>query len=850
MEYAPTPGMPQTVRPWLRRMTVLLCLPASAALAQQPRAPRAIPVQDPPGAVRAVPVDQPGSAPVKAQPVIDPNRPKGPDEDLYEYATLAFAQQDYSIALKPLADYVRLYPSGRHAAEAWFRLGECYHKMGQRTEAIRSYNEVMVRHPRTESASSAAYRLGMFAYQAREFGKAASWFEVTETLSTSADIRGAATFNKALSYKYAGQTDKALAAFKIIAASKNPSLQKESETALQEMAALAIDGNKLEDAETALKKIISSTKDDAVMADSLLRYGLVLNKLNKPAEALKQFEKVLAMPNLPADKKSTAVFGLLQASYVSGNYKEAIASYTGNASVVLPDEFRPKQLLIVGSAYEKEKNYRAAIEVFLLLEKDHPDSPEALEAGYLKLRCFAKLNDKDLPLFTERFEEKYRAKYPGHEYLQMSRLIRADAYFSAKDYVKSAEAFVGVEMKLVPDRVRASVLYRKGFAEAEAGKSNDAINTLSLFLTDSPRDPNVAVALAQRGVSYRAVGAMEKALADFAAIIKDHPESPAMEMALYQSAKIKQQSRDIKGMIEDYESLVKKYPDSPAAAEANYFIGRGYLDLREKATMEKGLEPLRRAIAKNRDEYLDKASQTLIAIQAAREDLDGLAREVDAYREARKDAVISQLTLLTLGRRYYERGNFRASSKYLEMASTPDDPKRTDAPVWNFLGRAHLESGNYEAAIKALDFYIEQTPEGHGWAEALLNKGTALLRLGKFAEAMASSSEALQKVKEGQLKARLQILQGDIADAYGDTLASGGEKDKALVEWKKAAGSYIVISQIMVDPEITPEAAFKAALVLDKIGEKEKAEALRAQLKTKYPDYRPKDKVSQQAGTR
>ena len=842
MEFPTRLLMNPNVRRWTLCLVATFGLPASMAFAQQ-RAPRAIPVQEPPAPVKAVPVDENAPVPARAQPVVDPNRPSGPDEDLYDYATLAFTQQDFKIALKPFADYVRLYPNGRHAAEARFRLAECYRKTNQRNEAIATYNEVMVNHPRSESASSAAYRLGMYAYEAREFVKASSWFEITERLSSSVEVRTAASFNKGLSLKYAGQPEKALASFKIVAASKNPNLQKEIEISLQELAALAVQAGRKEEAVAAYKQILASTKDTKIQGETLVRYGLLLNETGKPEEALKQFEKALATPDLPSEQRSIAVFGMLQGNYVSGNLDAAIESYTGNAKLVLPDELRPKQLLIVGTAYKKKQMYRQAIEVFLLLEKDHPETPESLEAGYQKLLCFFQLNDKDLPLFTERFEERYSPKYPKHDYLMMARLIRADWWFSRQDYPKAAEAFVGVDVKRVPKEVRSSVIYKKGFAEAESGKSNDAINTLSLYLSDYPNDPNVPVALAQRGVAYKAVGSMDRALADFGAIIKQHSASPAVEMALFQSARIKLQTRDIKGMIADYEALVAKFPTSGAAAEAWYFIGRGYFDLKERDLYEKGLEPLRRAIAANRDEYLDKASQLLIAIQASREDLDGLAKEVDAYLEARKNASVSPTILLTLGIRYFERGNYRASARYLSMASTPDEPKNTEALVWNYLGKADLNIGKYEEALKSFNNYLAQTPEGGGWAEALLYKSTALLRLKRFDEAMQHNGEALQKVKEGRLNARLQILRGDIADALGDSYAEKGEQDKALTNWKEAAGNYIVISQFFVDPEITPESAYKAAAVLDKIGEKEKAQALREQLKAKYPDYKPKDEV-------
>ena len=51
----------------------------------------------------------------------------------------------------------------------------------------------------------------------------------------------------------------------------------------------------------------------------------------------------------------------------------------------------------------------------------------------------------------------------------------------------------------------------------------------------------------------------------------------------------------------------------------------------------------------------------------------------------------------------------------------------------------------------------------------------------------------------------------------------------------------LLISQIFVDPQLTPEALDKAAEVLEKLGEKEKADNLREQLKTRYPTYKRKE---------
>jgi tetratricopeptide (TPR) repeat protein len=360
-----------------------------------------------------------------------------------------------------------------------------------------------------------------------------------------------------------------------------------------------------------------------------------------------------------------------------------------------------------------------------------------------------------------------------------------------------------------------------------------------VFLKDYPKDANIPVALAQRGVSYKATRDFNKALADFATIIKDHGSHPAMELALYQSGLIKYELRDFPGMIASLEELMKKFPATAAGAEACYLIGRGYFELRQKESYAKAIAPLHKAISLNSKTYLDKASQLLISCQYLREDVDGLAKEIDDYLNVRPNAVVSPKALLFVGVKFFERGNFGASARYLSLASTPDEPKNTETVVWSYLGQAQLKNKNYDSAVAALDNYLAETPAGAGRASALIFKGKALLGLKKFDEAAQCASDGLQMVKEGRLHAQLQMLQGDIAMAAGDAFEAAGDHAKAMEEWKKAAGNFVVVSQIFVDPEITPEAAYKAVQALEKIGETAKAEALRKQLKAKYPKYEP-----------
>jgi len=813
------------------QMTMVCGLLASAGMAQQ--VPRAQPVDD--TAPKAIPVDPNTGEPVRRP---GPGPSKGPDEDLFDYATLCYTQKDYQIALKPFIEYTRSYPKGRHAADAWFHIGECYLRLSQKDDAQRAYSMVLKSFPASESAGGAAYRLGAMAYNDRDFDHAAQLFDVSQKAVALPDIKLAAMNNKALALKMAGDKARALAAYKAVAAITKDNQYREN--ALLEVATASSETGKKEEALTAFVELIALAKDDAVLGDALIRAGLLQGEMGKGDDALKNLQRALALNSLGQDKKGIAVFGLIQAAYTAGDYKKVVETYSANATTLPPEDLRAKQMLIIGMAYKQLQRYRQGVEIFLMLEKNHPDSYEAFEAGYQKLLCFFQMNDKDIVTFALRFEERYSPVHKGHEYIMMSRLIRADAYFGTGDYKLAAEAYSGMDIKKVPAKVRASVLYKKGFAEAEAGNFTDSISTLTAFIAEYPKDDNIPLAYAQRGIAYKSVRDFPKALADFASIVKSFPEHSAAEMALYQSGLVKTDTRDTEGMIADFEALVAKFPKSAAAAEAWYRIGKGYFDQQTKEGYAKALKPLHNAITADSAHFLDRSSQILISAEYLRENVEGLAKEIDAYFDAKKDASISPKILTYLGAKFFERNNFRSAAIYLTRASTPDHPESTELLVWNYLGMAELENGRFQEAINSLDNYLAQTPTGGGRAKALLGKGRALLGLGKFDEAEKCATEGINMGQQGRLRAQLQILEGDIADAHGDALAKAGDPDGAKKEWQKSAGSYVVISQIFVDPEITPEALTKACAVLEKLGDQAKADALRKQLASKYPNYKTK----------
>jgi TolA-binding protein len=82
------------------------------------------------------------------------------------------------------------------------------------------------------------------------------------------------------------------------------------------------------------------------------------------------------------------------------------------------------------------------------------------------------------------------------------------------------------------------------------------------------------------------------------------------------------------------------------------------------------------------------------------------------------------------------------------------------------------------------------------------------------------------------------IVQGDALLAEGDKMETDGNHNGAKDKWKAAAQKYVVPSQVIKDDYVTPLALDKAAQALERLGDRAKADELRAQLKKEYPNFK------------
>jgi len=825
---------PATARTRLVPALVGLFLSSSFLVAQQ--IPRALPVDDT-GIPKAIPV---GPTP-KAQPVPDPvprsapPRTKGPDDDMFDFATLAYDRQEWGIATQNYAKYLQQYPAGRQVPDALFRIGECYMKQNQLNQAASYYEEVVTRYPLSEGAPSAAYRLGAMRFNESKFLEAARQFAFCETKTKSPQVKLAAAYNRSRAHEMAGDKEKQAEALNIVIAVTKDNPYRE--TALLTLGGMYLTQDNKTEALPIFDELVKTSGDRAIVTEAAIRAAVLYAELKKPDEAMAMFEKALRMPETTEQNRGIALVGIIQSLFAKEDYDGVIDYYNKNSALLPPGDSRAKMLVLVGHAFRMRKSYARAVEVYLLVEQYHPDTVEAFDAGYWKLYCFYLLNDRDLGEFATAFIVRNAQRYADHEFISLARLIRADYYFNEGDYQQASQSYIEVIIEKLAEKLRPGTLFNMGWAQAEAARHQEAVGTFTRFISEYPQHEFIPKAYARRGLANRDARDLPKAKADFEHVVKEFPKSDACEMSWLQLGFIAMEQKDPKATVTAFETLLKKFPATKAAALAYYGIGRGHFD---QKIYDKASSALRRSIEIDSKDYLEKSSQLIILCDYARQNSNDLAKTINSYLQVKPGGRVPPNILKWLGLKLYSGDDFKGAARFLELAVTPDAPENTEPVVWSFLGMAQLQVRQFDASIQATENFLKSNPDTASTARAQLTKGRALLGKGSFDEADTVAQEALQVVKDGKLQAELLILQGDIYAAQGDKLSAEGQQAAAVEKWIAAAAKYAVPSQFYEDPDITPDALHKAAQALQKAGDEAQSKQMLQQLQQRYPKYEPK----------
>lgn len=768
---------------------------------------------------------------VHAQIPADPVLVADPERDLFDFADRYYRRGEqardqgqkqlyFNQAAEHFGSFVQNFPRSKKIADARYRLGTAYLYTGRPDQAASQFRAVLSIAPRGRPSALAAYRLATIRYQKRDFAGAAPYFARSADAAVNDSQRQSSRYFEATSYTLAKNNRKAKQALEKLV--NDPGKERNIYYARGKLQlGLILQGEgSFEQALNHFVPLLKKNIPAKIRGEALVNAGACCTELGQLEQADIYLEAVLAASEY-RDHHESAQTSLMLSAFKAKDMPRVLKIYE-RRPVGSSGKNAAQLHLLAGRAYFLKKNYTIAKIAFRRSEQAFPKSELAFEAAYRRLICFYNTESKALVSLVDSFLQLYARKNAGSPRIQTARLMKAETLFEKKRYTEAATVYNTINTRLIDEKNRAGLLHHKGWCLAESGDSNGAIQSFSEFIASYPQDIRIPKTIARRGQSYMEAGNVSQALKDFDRIIQADPTSDLAALCLQQSADLQRKQNNYKDMVQRYSQLLDQHDklSDTTKAHATYWIGYALFKEDKYIAAAERFNTARTLDSKN---FNDQSGSYMVLCYYMAKDVDGLLSAVERVRKDVPGKDLPPRTLTWLGIKSFERRDFRNAVVYLTLVADPLTPENTSAYIWKHLSKASIETANYKGALKAISHVLDQEENSIARADAFLDKGLALLGLGKHADAIEMAEAGLELQRQGKLHAELQLLLGDIAYARKN--------------YEEAVKKYVVTAELFLDNTITPIALFKASRTFQVLGRAAEKEEYQNRLQKDFPDF-------------
>jgi TolA-binding protein len=796
---------------------------------------RALPANEPP-VPRALPVDRPPPAPSPRPAPPTPNNSSAPaatseqspaaeaepsDRRQLDYATALYGRKLYDLAVPEFEKYLEQYPGAPGQAQAQFFLGESYRALNKLGSARRNFQAVLDRHGDSEYGGAAAYILGESAFTEKNYGAALPLFHRAATKAKEPTVVLSAHYFEARCLETLDRKDEACSIYLQVIDAKNPNPYREDSRLTA--ASILLSRGKKTDALKQYDALGNEAQKPSLRAEAQVRGGLIaidLSQTEKGKVDQSMIEKATALlqkarANGEAGKfRPIAEVALLRLQYQIGHYAQLLADYK-KAEQKLPDEARPEAMLLAANAERQLNHPKEAEAIYDELIAKYPKREEARDAQYQRLINI--YNSDPAGLFDA--VDQFLASNPTVERADQAKLLKGEALYQQQKYSDAAPVYADLRASQLSSKLRAEAAYKLGWCYVQLKDLPRIVEAFTYFVQAFPDNTQAPAALAQRAVAYQQDKNYDVAVADLNTILTKYPQAREREAALQQKALILGQQGNAKGMRDTFRQLLKEFPKSAAAAQAQYYIGKASLDLKDYKPAIVALNASRQL---DKAKYYDAATIRIISAYFALHDRNALTKELDAFLAAKPDGSVPAEVLETVGLEFYNEKNYAAAEKYLSALSKISNSANVKPDLWFYLGDAESRLQKFGEAEDAYGHYLQTAKDPAGKAKALLALGATKIAAHKADEAQKIAEEIMALQPEGRVNAEARLLAGDVQVERGN--------------YDEAGKAFMSVALLYDDPAITPRALEKAASAYQRAGKPDEAGRAAQQLHEKYPN--------------
>ena len=767
----------------------------------------------------------------RAQAVDPALIPNAPDDfflrgkNLYDSAQACTVYENrmefFQGAAQIFNDYLATFPNHPNAEMAWWYLGNSYYQAGRIDDGKRCFSTLLNRYGKGKWVAAAAYTLAADHYNKAEYAFAAPMFERFAANGNKPEERARGNYLAGNCYRLLGRDREATSSFKRVV--DDPAGGLFAPQAKVALGHLLLKSGKLPEALARFEEILGGAYPPKVQGEAALHASLTATKLGQPELADKYLQLILNTPGMQ-DFHADAQTALMANLFTKKQYREVVDLFR-RSTAHTRGEKEADRLMIAGRAFMRLKQPGEALQHFREVEKlSDPETDTAFHASYYRLLCFFQIEGRHLPDQVDAFLQLYRKSRPEDARIHTALMMKAETLFSNKDIAAAAKVYSEINTNVVSEKNRPGLLYQRGWCLSEAGDSQGAIRSLGDFITKYPNDSRVSSAIAKRAKAYAESAQPANAIADYDRLTVTGTPADLASFAWLESARLRRSGNNIPDMIIRYQGLLKNVKDlsDNLQSEANYWIGWGLV---KTNTPKEAVPFLEKARTLRPDAYRKHAGLLLTLGYFAAQDPVKLAEEISLAIECKYAEDIPDQAIQWSGMQSYNSGDYRAAAECLALVSNPEEPRETPKEVWRYLAKARLETNEAEAALNAANNVLA-VEQNLGWkADGLLDRGRALMALGRSEEARVAADEALALRPQGHTSAGLNILVGDLE------LKSGNAKT--------AAGKYLIVVEFHEDKALKPLALWKLIQAFEKQADEAEAAKYREKLVTEFPNWKP-----------
>ena len=714
-----------------------------------------------------------------------------------------------------------------------FRLGECYRRIKKIPEAEAAYKKLVETFPASSNAPRAQLQRALILMDAGGGsleGAAASLAKLAVP-EVPPEVRSAALYHWGETLERLSRPADALARYEQL--SKEFAESDYGMYSGLRMAWLLTKTGKPEDRRRAMGLYLdlAHKAKDPKVAEEAFYFAAQVSLLDERYEESANLFQTLRnkFPTSPRIAESALAAGW--ANYYAGHYKEGAAILElviGNAQHAAREEV----LYVKANCLRQLEQRSEAVALYAKQLAEFPEGRLAKQAWYEKLS-------------TLYSDGKYQ------EVLLVSAQMQTPPEAYADNvYWMNAESAIAVQQpeiavqncRLLVDKCPKSLfvkdaLYRLGWLLQKQEAWESASSWFLQVAERFPDDALAAKALYASGVCRSRLGQSEAALRDWTALLTKYPNSEEVSEALYQKAMEELRAKNPRAAGATLDERMRRFPEDARKAEVLYWRAAVCRQTEDWVEAEKLFKACLAATPSKEYEREAMLELGMILQQGGRK-----AEAAELFQKLLDAPIAEKLgadRLAWLAEFQLEQKQPDAAAKAANtlLALKPD--KGWTQTAWTVLGRIHRSKGERDPAIRAFTEALNAGASTAYGAEAALRLGELLTDAGKFEEASKHLNDAASRAASPELL-------GLRAHAYAG-LARNAEL-KGDVE--AALRYYMSVGILFDDATLVPEALHKASVLLDKLGRAAEAQAMRDELKARYPASPLAKPAQAQAGVR